>query len=321
MTMVLAVSAAAMVATTGAGMAQTKLKWAHVYETSEPFHTSSVWAAQEINKRTNGRYAIDVYPASQLGKESDINQGLSLGSVDIIISGSSFAAKSFPPIGVTYYPYTFRDADHLLAYTKSDVFKDLTKGYEDKTTHHIVAVTYYGVRHTSSNRAIKSCADMKGLKMRVPDVPAYLAMPRACGANTAPIAFAEVYLALQNGTVDAQENRLTTIEAKKFFEVQKYIILTGHITDHVNTTIAGRRWAKLSDQDKKIFTEVTQEAASRATKIVQDREAELVQTFKDRGLNVEEVDKAAFEQVVRAKVPLEDFGYKQQDYDRIRAVQ
>jgi TRAP-type C4-dicarboxylate transport system substrate-binding protein len=121
--------------------------------------------------------------------------------------------------------------------------------------------------------------------------------------------------------VDAQENPLTTIEAKKFFEVQKYIILTGHITDHVNTTIAGRRWAKLSDQDKKIFTEVTQEAAARATRIVQEREAALVQAFKDRGLNVEEVDKAAFEQVVRAKVPLEDFGYKQADYDRIRAVQ
>ena len=207
MTIALAVSAAALIAATNVSLAQTKLKWAHVYETSEPFHTASVWAAQEINKRTNGRYQIDVYPASQLGKEADINQGLSLGSVDIIISGSSFAAKSYPPIGVTYYPYTFRDADHLLAYTKSDVFKELAKGYEDKTGHHIVAVTYYGVRHTSSNRPIKTCADMKGLKMRVPDVPAYLAMPRACGANTAPIAFAEVYLALQNGTVEAQETR------------------------------------------------------------------------------------------------------------------
>src|SRR3979490_920472 len=110
MTMVLAVSAAAMFAATQAGLAQTKLKWAHVYETSEPFHTASVWAAQEINKRTNNRYAIDVYPASQLGKEADITQGLSLGSVDIIFPGAIFAAKSSPPIGVTYYPYTFRDA-------------------------------------------------------------------------------------------------------------------------------------------------------------------------------------------------------------------
>ena len=97
---------------------------------------------------------------------------------------------------------------------------------------------------------------MQGLKMRVPDVPAYLAMPRACGANTAPIAFAEVYLALQNGTVEAQENPLTTIEAKKFYEVQKYIVLTGHIVDHLNTVISKSLWNKLSEEDQKIFTEV-----------------------------------------------------------------
>ena len=130
--------------------AQTKLKWAHVYETSEAFHTESVWAAQEFAKRTNNKYQIEVFPASQLGKETDINQGLSLGSVDIIISGSSFAARAFPPIGVTYYPFTFRGPEHLLAYTKSDVYKELTGGYEEKTGHIITATTYYGTRHTTS---------------------------------------------------------------------------------------------------------------------------------------------------------------------------
>ncbi|MDQ4061518.1 MAG: sialic acid TRAP transporter substrate-binding protein SiaP [Pseudomonadota bacterium] len=304
----------------GAAEAQTKLKWAHVYETSEPFHTESVWAAQEIAKRTNNRWQIDVYPASQLGKETDINQGLTLGSVDMIISGSSFAARSFPPIGVTYYPYTFRDADHLLAYTKSDVFKELAKGYEDKTGHRILAVTYYGTRHTSSNRPIKSCADMKGLKMRVPDVPAYLAMPRACGANTAPIAFAEVYLALQNGTVEAQENPLTTIEAKKFYEVQKHVVLTGHIVDHLNTVVSKALWNKLSEEDRKIFSEVAQEAAVRATKQIQQREVELVQFFKDKGLTVTDVNKAEFQEAVHKNVSFEQFGYRKADWERIQAV-
>ena len=111
----LLMAALGLVITGAAAQAQTKLKWAHVYETSEPFHTQSLWAAQELAKRTNNRYQVDVYPASQLGKENDLNQGLSLGSVDIIVSGSSFAARSFPPIGVTYYPYVFRDANHLLA--------------------------------------------------------------------------------------------------------------------------------------------------------------------------------------------------------------
>ncbi|WP_046866016.1 sialic acid TRAP transporter substrate-binding protein SiaP [Microvirga massiliensis] len=317
----LAAAALGLSITAGVAEAQTKLKWAHVYETSEPFHTQSVWAAQEIAKRTDGRYQIDVYPASQLGKETDINQGLSLGSVDMIISGSSFASRSYAPIGVTYYPYIFRDANHLLAYTKSDVFKELAKGYSDKTGHQILAVTYYGARHTSSNKPIKSCADLKGLKIRVPDVPAYLAMPRACGANTAPIAFAEVYLALQNGTVEAQENPLTTIEAKKFYEVQKHIALTGHIVDHLNTVVSSSLWKKLSDEDKKIFTEVAQEAAARATAEIQAKEKELVGFFKEKGLTVSDVDKDDFKQTVLKNVSFESFGYRKSDYDRIQAIQ
>ena len=313
-------AALVLAAASSGALAQTKLKWAHVYETSEPFHTASVWAAAEIEKRSAGRYHIDVYPASQLGKENDINQGLGLGTVDIIISGSSFAAKSFPRIGVTYYPYTFRGVEHLLAYTKSDIYKELTKGYEDKSGNHIAATTYYGVRQTTSNKPIAKCADMKGLKMRVPDVPAYLAMPRACGANTAPIAFAEVYLALQNGTVEAQENPLTTIEAKKFFEVQKYIVLTGHIVDHLNTVVAGNLWKKLSDADKKIFTDVTQEAAAKASAEVAAREKELVGIFKTKGLSVTEVDKADFRDTVLKNVSFESFGYQKADWDKIQAI-
>ncbi|RJF92313.1 sialic acid TRAP transporter substrate-binding protein SiaP [Noviherbaspirillum saxi] len=300
--------------------AQTKLKWAHVYETSEPFHKWSVWAADEIGKRTNGKYKVDVFPASQLGKENDINQGLALGTVDIIISGSSFASKSYPPIGVTYYPYVFRDADHLIKYTLSDVYRDLTKGYEDKTGNKIIATTYYGARQTTSNRPIAKCADMKGLKIRVPDVPAYLAMPRACGANTSPIAFAEVYLALQNGTVEAQENPLTTIEAKKFYEVQKNIVLTAHIVDHLNTVIAGKLWKQLSEDEKKVFSDVTREAAQRASTDVVTREKELVDVFKQKGLSVTEVNRDEFRDTVLKNVKFEDFGYRKSDWERIQAV-
>jgi tripartite ATP-independent transporter DctP family solute receptor len=304
-----------------AATAQTKLNWAHVYEVTEPFHTESVWAAEEIGRRTEGRYEISVYPASQLGKEADINQGLTLGSVDIIISGSSFAAREFAPIGVTYYPYIFRDPAHLITYTQSDIFERLAQGYEEASGHHITAVTYYGTRHTTANKEITQCSDLEGVKMRVPDVPAYLAMPQSCGANTTPIAFAEVYLALQNGTVEAQENPLTTIEAKKFFEVQTHIALTGHIVDHLNTVVSGTRWNSLSDEDKVIFTEVMQEAAERATRIIEEREAALLESFKERGIVVTEVDKATFEDAVLANAPVESLGYSQADWEEIRALQ
>ena len=299
--------------------AQTKLKWAHVYETSEPFHKWSVWAGDEIKKRSNGRYEVQVFPASSLGKESDINQGLTLGTVDIILTGASFAGRSYPPLAVSYFPFIFRDAEHQLKYAKSDVFKELSKGYDDKTGNHITALTYYGARDVTSNAAhpITKPADMKDLKIRVPDAPAYLAFPRALGANPTPIAFAEVYLALQNGTVDAQENPLPTIEAKKFYEVQKNISLTGHIVDSLLTVVSGQVWSKLSADDKTMFGEVMQEAAEKAGRDIIASEERLVDEFKKRGINVITVDKNAFREAVLKNTKPTDQGYRQQDYDRI----
>lgn len=314
-----ALAAVALAAVSGA-FAQTKLKWAHVYETSEPYHKWSVWAGDEIKKRSNGKYEVQVFPASSLGKESDINQGLQLGTVDIIISGASFAARSFPRIGVGYYPYTFRDADHLLKFAKSDVFKELADGYKAKTGIQVTAVTYYGARHSTSNKLFTKCDEMKGVKMRVPDVPAYMALPRACGANPTPIAFAEVYLALQNGTVDAQENPLPTIEAKKFYEVQKNIILTGHINDSLITQIAPHVWNKLSAADQQMFTAVMQEAAAKATEDIRKREAELVDEFKKKGINVVTVNKDEFRDRIVKAIDMSTMGYDKKDWDRIQAI-
>ena len=312
--------AAALALISGAAFAQQKLKWAHVYETSEPYHTQSVWAADEIKKRTNGKFEITVHPASSLGKETDINQGMTLGTVDMIISGPAFAARSFPRLGIAYYPFIFRDADHLISYSKSAVFKEMIDGYRAKTGIQILAYTYYGARHTTSTKPFTDCAGMKGLKIRVPDVPVYMATPKACGANPTPIAFAEVYLALQNGTVEAQENPLTTIEAKKFYEVQKAIMLTGHIVDGLTTQVAPHIWSKLSDAEKKIFTDVALEAAARATDQIKKREAELAEEFKKKGLNVVTVNRKSFADAVLKSTTLESLGFDKKDYERIVAL-
>ncbi len=306
----------------GLASAQTKLKWAHVYETSEPFHKYSVWAAEEIKKRTNGKYDIQVFPASSLGKEADINQGMTLGTVDMVLTGASFAGRSYTPLAISYFPFIFRDAEHQLSFAKSDVFKELAKGYDDKTGNHITALNYYGARHVTSSAAkpVTKPEDMKGLKIRVPDAPAYLAFPKSLGANATPIAFAEVYLALQSGTVDAQENPLPTIEAKKFYEVQKNISLTGHIVDSLLTIVSGNLWNKLSADEKKIFGDVMQEAAEKTGREIIASEARLVDEFKKKGNNVITVDKNAFREAVLKNTKPTDHGYRQQDYDRIIAI-
>ena len=177
--------AAATVVAAAPAAAQTKLKWAHVYETSEPYHTESVWAAEEIKKRTERQVRHPGLPGqSRSARRPTSTRACPLGTVDMIISGPSFAARSYPRIGIAYYPFIFRDADHLIAYSKSPVFNEMVEEFREKTGIQITAYTYYGARHTTSNRPFTDCAGMKGLKIRVPDVPAYIAPRRRPAAPT-----------------------------------------------------------------------------------------------------------------------------------------
>ncbi len=274
------------------------LKWAHVYETSEPYHTWAVWAGEELAKRTNNRWTIEVFPASSLGKEVDINEGLGLGTVDIIYTGQLFAGRSYGPIAIGGAPYMFRDYDHWEKFRNSDLFQELAKGYAEKSGNDVIALTYYGQRHVTSKKPILTPADMKGLKIRVPNAPLYKMFPEAVGANPSPIAFAEVYLALQQGVVDAQENPLPTIQAKKFYEPNPHINLTGHITDALLTIIGGPAKAKLNAEDLATLTAILKEAADKCTQDIIKKEKELVSWFKEQGVQVHEVDRAPFREAV-----------------------
>ncbi|OQW55686.1 MAG: ABC transporter substrate-binding protein [Proteobacteria bacterium SG_bin9] len=313
---------AALAAFASPATAQTKLKWAHVYEVSEPYHSEALWAAEEIKKRTGGRFEIGVFPASQLGNENQINEGLGLGTVDIIYTGTSFAGSIHKPLSISGAPFMFRDFDHWKAYRGSPLFRDIAKGYEDKTKHKIVAFTYYGERMVTANKEIKKPDDMKGMKLRVPPAPLYLMLAKSVGANATPIAFAEVYLALQQGTVDGQENPLPTIMAKKFYEVQSHIMLTGHIAESLLTIVGNGVWAKLSDADKKLFEEVLMQAAAKASDQIRASEQKTADELRKLGKTVVEVDRAAFREAAMKlhNDPSAGAGWSKAEYDAFQAL-
>jgi tripartite ATP-independent transporter DctP family solute receptor len=316
----MALIVAAIVA--GPASAQIKLKWAHVYEITEPFHTEALWAASEIKKRTKGKYDIEVYPLSQLGNENQINEGLGLGTIDMIYTGVNFAAATYKPLGITGAPFILRDFDHWKAYRDSKLFQDLARGYEDKTRHKIVALTYYGLRQLTANKPIMKPEDMRGMKLRVPAAPLFLMFTKSVGATAAPIAFADVYLALQQGTVDGEENPMPTIMAKKFYEVQSHIILTGHIMESMLTVVGNHVWIKLTPDERKIFAEVLKEAAARATDAIAASERVLGEEFKALGKTVVVPDREAFRQVA---IPLHNdpsvgAGWTRAQYDELQAL-
>ena len=264
------------------------LKWAHVYEVAEPYHTEALWAAEEIKKRTDGKYEIQVFPASQLGNEPQINEALGLGTVDIIYTGAAFVGGVHKPLSISNCPYIFRNFDHWKAYRGSTLFRGLADGYEqeDRPPHRRPDL----LRRAASDlqQGDQGAGRPQGHEAARAAGAAVRAVRRIYGANATPIAFAEVYLALQQGTVDGQENPLPTIMAKKFYEVQKYIHLTGHITESLVTALGQPMLGKLSDAEKDMFAEVLDagrrqghrrhpreraEAAGRVREARQDRHA------------------------------------------------
>ncbi len=275
------------------------LKWAHVYESDEPFHRQALWAAEEIARRSNGGIDIKVFPAAQLGTENQLNDGLGLGTIDIIYTGAAFAGTVYPPISIAHAPYVFRDYEHWQAYRASPLFAKLGRAYHDTTGHEVVALTYYGQRHLTANRAINTPEDMRGMKLRIPPVPVFLVLTKATGAVATPIAFADVYDALRQGKVDGQENPLPTIKAKKFDEVQSHIMLTGHVTDSLLTLVGGHIWNGLADDQKTLVTDVLRQAAERASEEIRQSERELPDQFRAEGLTVVDVDRQPFFDAVR----------------------
>jgi len=299
-----------------AAFAQETLKWAHVYESGSAYHKAAEWAAAEVTRLTEGRVEIKVFPASTLGKEVEINEGLGIGAVDIIYTGPSFVERYYGPIAISDYPFIMRGYDHWLSYRDSDLFKELSTGYNEATDNQVLGLVYYGQRHVTSNKPILTPDDMKGLKIRVPNSPLMLMFPNAVGANPTPMAFSEVYLALQQGVVDAQENPLPTIQFKKFYEVQSNINLTGHILNSLLVIASNDALSRIGD-DAAIVGEVLDAAALRVSKEIYQSEQDLVAWFREKGITVNEVDKKPFQDAVRPLLTGDGVPYTMDQFDRL----
>ena len=300
----LAVATLSVVA--GPALAQQTIKFAHVYEANTLYNEAALWIADEIEARSDGAYEVDVFPSSQLGNEETITEGLQIGSIQIAYTGPTFLGQFHKPMAISEAPFIWKDYDHWKTYQDSDIFADVSQGYMDKTGNKVTSILYFGSRQTSSKERIDTPEDMKGMKIRVANAPLWKIYPTAVGANPTPISFAEVYLALQQGVVEGQENPITIIESNKFYEVQNYVAKTSHITSSVVSVIGGPLWSKLSEQDRALFTEVTKEASALFSDKVHAREEELFDKFKaGDDIEIVEVDRAPFAELVIPAVKAE----------------
>jgi tripartite ATP-independent transporter DctP family solute receptor len=278
--------------------AATVLRWGEVLAADHP----SVQMIDRIGKRvaetTQGRVTIQAFPASQLGSTKDQIENVALGTQQMTTEGAAAISQFVPALGVVEAPYVWRDAAHL------PIGQDLSRQLVEKRGIRVLGTTYYGVRHvTTTKKPVRTVADMQEFKLRVPENDVFLAMARAWGAKPTPMSFGELYLALRQNVVDGQENPLPTIDSGKFFEVQKYLVLTGHILTPRLVLIHDQTWQGLGAADRKALADAVAEGIVWQNQEIQAREKTLLDKFKQAGMEVIQPDGESFRKPVLDTVP------------------
>lgn len=289
-------AAAAGLAALGApaiAQAKTTLKLGHLANEDNVWHKASVRFAEEVAKRTNGAVEVKVFPNEQLGKETDLIKGIQLGTVDFTITGESLQNWA-PSAALLAVPYAIRDLAHMDAVAGGPIGAKIAASIEEKTQ--LKPLTYFarGPRELTSNRPIKTPADLDGLKMRVPNVPLFVKVWDALGAKPTPMAFSEVFTSLQSHTIEAQENPLALIKSASFFEVQKYLNLTDHVLSWIYLVGGAKKLGRLPADQQAAIMEAAKAARVYERELFLADEKQLAEFLKSKGMEFVEVDKAAF---------------------------
>lgn len=250
--------------------------------------------ADEVFEKSEGRLKIEVYYSSALGDEKEYTDGLVNGTIDMAGTSPVEVSKRFTPLAIFDCPYVFDSPQHMLKVANENMdqyWDQLAKEHNIR----VLGTFFFGQRNLTTNDiAATSPADMEGVKLRCIDSPVSMAMGRALGANPVPMAFSELYLALQQNTVDAQENPVTSILTQKFYEVQHYLVLTKHVTAGNFFAIAEDKWQSLPEDLKKIVQDAVDANVISITEEMLEVENSGVEELKGYGMEVIEPDIDAF---------------------------
>jgi len=251
--------------------------------------------AKEVEKRTNGRYKIQTFYNGALGGERESIEAVQLGTQELAYSSTGPVPNFVPETKILDVPFLFRDKAHARAVLDGPIGDDLLKKFDSKGFK-ALAWAENGFRHmTNSKRDVKTPDHLKGLKMRTMENPVHITAYKALGIITTPMAFPEVFTALQQGTVDGQENPLSVIISAKFDQVQKHLSLTGHVYSPAIFVMNKAVFDKLSDADKKAFIEAAKEGTKANRAKVDEDDAKGVADLRSKGMTViDNVDKSKF---------------------------
>ncbi|WP_316859916.1 DctP family TRAP transporter solute-binding subunit [uncultured Cohaesibacter sp.] len=300
--------------------ADVTLKLGHIAVSDHPYGKGADYFAKLVAEKSNGSMEVKVFPSSQLGGQKDLIEGMVFGAVDMALVGTAVLGQFQPQISIFDLPFLFEDREH--AYKSLDsVGMDLGKKLEERGIK-LLGYMENGIRHVTNNvRPINEPADMADLKIRVMTNKIFVEMMKALGASPTPMAFSELYSAMQQGAVDGQENPSAHIFTKRFYEVQKYASKTAHAYSPEPMIISMISWSKLNDEQKAIIQDAAKEAIAWQRKVSEDQDNkywdQIIATGK---MEVIDVDRSKFKEATAPVIEMFAKTVGQDNIDKINAL-
>ena len=296
----LALAACALITPLAAQAQAVKLTLGHGAAAGNPRHEASVKFAEVAKAQSGGRIEVSIAPSAQLGDDAAMVTALRTGALDLSANSQGAVSAAVPEYAAFGMPFLFSTPADAFKLLDGPLGKELA---EKSLAKGMVVLGYWdnGIRHmTNGKRPITKVEDLKGLKMRTPPDAVLVDIMQSLGADAQQIKFAELYVALQQGVVDGQENPLVNFHASKLYEVQKHLALTSHMFQMTPLLMSKRSWDRLTDADRKALTGAATQATALQRKLSQEADAKLLDELKAKGVQVTTVDKAAFAKATAA---------------------
>ncbi|MBC8874462.1 MAG: TRAP transporter substrate-binding protein [Planctomycetes bacterium] len=277
---------------------------AYVSGPTELLHEGAENFADRVAEKSNGKLRVRLYPSGQLGNDRETVEGMKLRSIDMTIMGCAIIGWYAPEYGVTEAPFVFRDYEHIESVWKGQIGSDLRETMRERTGIHLRHVWYRGPRYlTTTSKKITHPDDLRGLKLRVPELEVYIKSWQSFGANVTPLPFTDMFMALKLGVVEGQENPLATIYGNNLHEVQKYVMETQHLIGFYIFCVGPHLDARFTDDEQKLIFEAAQEATDWHNLEVECSEEDYREKIEAAGVEFVPVDREAFLSLAKEKIP------------------
>lgn len=284
-----------------AAQGRVTLKLGHLANEQNVWHRASLHLAEQARTLSNGRIEVQVFPNETLGREMDVINGMQLGTADMTITGESLQNWS-PLASLLAVPYAVTSIAQMDRVAGGAIGEEIARDIVGRARVRPLGYFARGPRNLTANRPVRTPDELNGLRLRVPNVPLFVAVWSALGARPTPMAFGEVFTSLQNGTIDGQENPLALIRSANFNEVQRVLNRTEHVWSWIYLAISERRWQGLAAGDREILAEAAKRAQAFERTLFLEDERNLEAELKAKGMNFVDSDQAAFAAKARPAV-------------------